>query len=155
MNRFLSLGVLSLVTLLFMSCGSVKEPPEFRDVSNVQIGALGGKDVDVSADVVLYNPNAYSYDIAKVVLEISNNGNVIAQIDQEVNKKLVSKEEVSIPVKTKVKVADFIKGDGLLGMLGSVLMKNVVFDFKGKVTVKAAGIPIPVDIEDQAKVKLN
>ena len=158
MNKFL-LFLLVSTTLLF-SCDIENRKPEFKRVENVKVNSVSARHTEVTADIIVYNPNSVSIFLNTTEIDVFANEMKISHISQTANTEITKKSEFKIPIKANMNLMDLIKDESsVLNIINSSLStfkdKKIELNFTGTAQFQVAGISFDVPIEYQEIVELN
>lgn len=104
------------------------------------------------ANATLYNPNKTRIKLRKVDLEVFVDGKSSATINQTLNLKVPSQSEFTIPIEVKLNLQKMGLADAVFGVLGGKKFK-IRYKGKIKITYKAVPVSVPVDYEDEIKIR--
>lgn len=116
MPRFL-FSFLVLLTC-FAACKSVQEP-EFKEFKNLRVLDYNQNHIEIAADAVLYNPNAFGINLSGAEIEVSIADEKLGVIEQNEFAKIEAGEEFVYPMKAKLDLKRL--KSGFLGKLGKAL----------------------------------
>lgn len=142
--RLVFVSVFSI--LLLSSCLTYKDV-QFQGVENFKIKKLDTKEVTISFDLKIYNPNNYKIKVKPSEVNILNKNDKLLGKAEILEKIVVQKEKTgSYPVTVKAKLSDvLISGGG--SILDLVKNRSTDIKFQGTVKVRARciGKKIPLD----------
>jgi|GEM_PF-1116735 len=158
MKNLLPLTVLFLSTLIIWGCNKPVKP-EFKKLNNVKFGSVmvdKGVGLNVSADALLNNPNAFGVTISKLDFEVFVDGTKVSDMVQEVSAEMPANSDFTLPLTFKVPLDKAFAG---FRPTISEMMKNraVTIKVKGDIYVKPAGVEfkLPFEYEDTYDVPLK
>lgn len=148
------------LTIFLFSCDMENRKPEYKRVENVQLKKFTAQKIEITADIIIFNPNGVSVYLNKTEIDVFANDIKVSHISQTENTEITKKSEFKIPLKAKFKPKDLIKNEGsVLDLFSNALksLKNKKIDlrYSGKATFMVAGIEIdvPIDYEDVIELK--
>lgn len=149
-----------IATTFLFSCDIENRKPEFKRVENVNVKSLSATLTEVTADVVVYNPNGVSVFLNSTEIDVFANDLKITHISQTENTEITKKSEFKIPIKANMNLMDLIKDEAsVLNIINSSLSgfkdKKVDLNFTGTAQFKVAGISFDVPIDYQEVVELK
>ena len=139
--------------IIFLSLYGCKpiEPVDFVEINNVLIKNSKNNELNISADIVLNNPNKAKITITKIDVEIYAEEILIVKINEQSPRELVNLAESTINVNGEVDIKNlekFINKKGLAIILGN---EDVGLHFKGEIEAKAYGIKDVINIDYSIK----
>ena len=136
---------LAIIFLFLIGCKPV-EPINFVEVQNVKISSSTDNQINISAEIVLDNPNKVKITINKVDVDIYVENNVIVSIEDDNPRELIESAESTLDIEGEVNLKnleDFLNKKGLAIILGN---DDVSLKFIGKIEAKAYGIKDEINI---------
>lgn len=127
------------------------EPVDFVEINNVLIKNSKNNELNISADIVLNNPNKANITITKIDVEIYAEEILIVKINEQSPRQLLNLAESTINVNGEVDIKNlekFINKKGLAIILGN---EDVGLHFKGEIEAKAYGIKDVINIDYSIK----
>ena len=139
--------------IIFLSLYGCKpiEPVDFVEINNVLIKNSKNNELNISADIVLNNPNNAKITITKIDVEIYAEEILIVKINEQSPRQLLNLAESTINVNGEVDIKNlekFINKKGLAIILGN---EDVGLHFKGEIEAKAYGIKDVINIDYSIK----
>jgi LEA14-like dessication related protein len=139
--------------IIFLSLYGCKpiEPVDFVEINNVLIKNSKNNELNISADIVLNNPNKANITITKIDVEIYAEEILIVKINEQSPRELLNLAESTINVNGEVDIKNlekFINKKGLAIILGN---EDVGLHFKGEIEAKAYGIKDVINIDYSIK----
>jgi LEA14-like dessication related protein len=139
--------------IIFLSLYGCKpiEPVDFVEINNVLIKNSKNNELNISADIVLNNPNKANITITKIDVEIYAEEILIVKINEQSPRQLLNLAESTINVNGEVDIKNlekFINKKGLAIILGN---EDVGLHFKGEIEAKAYGIKDVINIDYSIK----
>jgi LEA14-like dessication related protein len=139
--------------IIFLSLYGCKpiEPVDFVEINNVLIKNSKNNELNISADIVLNNPNKTNITITKIDVEIYAEEILIVKINEQSPRELLNLAESTINVNGEVDIKNlekFINKKGLAIILGN---EDVGLHFKGEIEAKAYGIKDVINIDYSIK----
>lgn len=155
MTRLSSIFLAS--TLLLLTACSKPQKPEFKGVDNITINMDGMEVIHVTGDAVFHNPNAIDIRITGTNLEVFIDGIPAGKLERELDNVLKANENSGIPIEVDLPTDKVFSNP--LQMIGGALQalggRKYTVQFKGTVTVKAAGINWDLPIDQTEEVSLT
>ena len=136
-----------VIIFLGLYCCKPIEPVEFVKINNVLIKNSKNNELNISADIVLKNPNKVKITISNIDVEIYAEEILIVKINEERPRELLNLAESTLNVIGEVDIKNlekFINKKGLAIILGN---EDVTLQFKGNIDVKAYGIKDEISID--------
>lgn len=132
-----------IAAALFSSCRKAQSP-EFRELKNISLQKLpfGTKQAELTADILLFNPNPFSVELKESDLDLYIGEQFLGKAKQTGKIRVPAKQTFSLPVSVRI--------------LSSILLQNsmkflsndpVLFGAKGSVSVGKAGVYKKIDID--------
>jgi len=115
-QRYILLVLFSV--LFFSACKSVQEP-EFREFKNLRVIDSNSQSIEIAADAVLYNPNAFGINLTGAEFEVSIADENLGIIKQNKAAKIEPGEEFVYPMTAVLDLKNL--KSGFLGKLGKAL----------------------------------
>lgn len=149
-----------LSSVFFLSCNIEKQKPQFRGIENVNVKSLQTTLTEVSADVVVYNPNSVSIKLNRIEIDVFANEIKLSHISQTKSVSIEKKSEHKIPIKSNINLIDLIQNESsILNIINSSLSgfqeKKVNLDFVGTSEFEIAGLKFVLPIKYQEVIELN
>jgi LEA14-like dessication related protein len=140
-----------LAALVFIGSCSPKEKVELRKIKDIVVDATA--EPMLRANAVLYNPNNLRMTLRKIDMEVFVDGKKAALIDQKLKTRVPAQAEFTVPLELKLNLKELGFFDTVLAVLGGKRMK---IRYKGSIrlTYKTVPITIPVDYEDEIRVRI-
>lgn len=147
-------------SVLLFSCDIENRKPEFKRVENVKVKSLSTTLTEVTADIIVYNPNGVSVTLNTTEIDVFANDLKISHISQTKNTEITKKSEFKIPLKANLNLMDLIKDESsILNIINSGLSsykdKKIDLNFTGTAQFQVAGIAFDVPIEHQEVVEIK
>lgn len=148
---------LFIIILSFNACNVQKLSPEFRGFENVKLKNISTTDTEVTANVVLYNPNKMKIVLLNTKVDVYANELKLSEIIHDQQSVLAKKAEIRIPVVIHFKLTDLVKKDNsIMDVIQSAVNaykdKSVQFKFVGNAQFKVAGLPFNVPVNHVEKI---
>jgi LEA14-like dessication related protein len=145
---------IAIVILLFtttFSCKTPKEDVVLRRIKDVVVDA--SDEPMLKANAILYNPNNVKMKLRKIDIEVFVDGKPSAIIDQTLNMIIPANSEFTVPLEVKLNLKKMGFLDTVFGVIGG---KKFKIRYKGniKITYKALPLRVPVDYEDEVRIRL-
>jgi LEA14-like dessication related protein len=147
---FKTLGFAGICLITFMT--SCREPKdlEFRSFKNISIENIGFSAANLNVDVLFYNPNNFGLELNRTDLDIFIDSAYLGHSSQDLQIKVPSRDEFSIPMKVQLDMKNLLKNS-----LSGLLNKQVMIRMIGKVRVGKAGVYKTFDLNYQTMQKLS
>jgi len=149
----LLLTVMLLSMLMFSACIAYKKP-EFRSVSNLGIASFSADTIKLEADVMMYNPNGFSFKVKEVNMDAMISGIELKGVRQRGEVKIRGKQDFAIPISISLPTAKLFN-NFLSAMAFAAKKKELDIQYTGNVKLKAYGIPYNIPVEYDGKVGLG
>ena len=151
MNVFKQLLVVSVLGLLFSSCGKV-EAPEFRNLNNFKVKKIDLQKADLGFSVTYYNPNKFGVSVKEAAIDVFVDSVYLGKFVQEQEVDVIRKSEFSLPLKGSVSIAKALQLN-----LNDLTNRQVLLKAHGEVKVGKAGVFItrPISYQGKHRVDLN
>ena len=153
MSILTSMRSFLLILFLFLTCLSCapKEDVVLRRIRDVVVDVT--TDPMLKANAILYNPNNVKMKLRKIEIEVYVDDKLSATIDQALNMKIPAKNEFTVPLEVKLNLKKMGFLDTVFGVIGG---KKFKIRYKGNIKINYKGLPIrvPVDYEDEIRVRL-
>ena len=136
---------LIIIFLFFFSCKPI-EPVDFIEIKNVNINSSINNQINISADIVLENPNKVKIIIDNVNLDIYAEDIILVNINENQSRKLTASSRTTVNITGDVNLKNlekFLNKKGLSIILGN---DDVKLKFIGKIEAKAYGIKDEISI---------
>ena len=130
---------LIIIFVFFFSCKPI-EPVNFVEIKNVNINSSINNQINISADIVLENPNKVKIIIDNVNLDIYAEDIILVNINENQSRKLTASSRTTVNITGDVNLKNlekFLNKKGLAIILGN---DDVKLKFIGKIEAKAYGI---------------
>lgn len=141
---------LTIISLLVLaSCSSITEP-SLVDVKNVKVLDMNKDKVDITADMIFNNPNAFALDLAKANIVASIDSVEVSTITQEYDAIMPANADFPMPVRITMDLKKLYQQDGLMAISkGLKIMSQRKLDvhFKGTIKVGKGGVKVSAPID--------
>lgn len=145
------------IIIIAIWCWSCETPeaPEFRRVENIQIDILGENGARIEGDAVFFNPNTTRVKIKNVNLDVEVEDKKVASMDREYDIKVQGLKEFTVPLDVTVSLKELN-----MDLMNTALMlfggekKKVRYTGEVKINVYGFNYEVPIDYEDEIKIKL-
>jgi len=133
------------------------EPPVFKFISNVKVEEVNLKNIRLTAEAVLFNPNKVSATVQSLDVDVIANGVNIGKVSQEVEAKAAGNSDFIIPLIANIPPEKiFQKGGGFIGgLLSALTNKEIATQYQGTIRVKILGIGIDVPVDNAEVVPIR
>jgi LEA14-like dessication related protein len=150
MKKFSYIFLLFLIAIFFLtSCGNLKEP-DFRNIDNVWLGQIGGKETTLHLDVHYFNPNKTRIVLKKAEGDVWLDGVYAGKFDVDSLVHIAGNSEFRIPVLFKADMKNFLINSAL-----AYADKQVLIKVEGKAKVGKAGIFVKYPVHYEGKQNLR
>ncbi len=158
MKNIVPLTIIVLSSILIFGC---KEPvkPEYKKMTNVKFNSImanKGVSLNISADVILNNPNFVGVTISKMDFDVFVEGIKVSDMVQDVSKKMPANSDFTLPLNFNVPLMKVFAG--FKPTIADLMKKRTVkVKIIGDIFVKPAGVEfkLPVEYEDTYDVPLK
>ena len=136
---------LIIIFVFFFSCKPI-EPVNFVEIKNVNINSSINNQINISADIVLENPNKVKIIIDNVNLDIYAEDIILVNINENQSRELTASSRTTVNITGDVNLKNlekFLNKKGLAIILGN---DDVKLKFIGKIEAKAYGIKDEISI---------
>ena len=136
---------LIIIFVFFFSCKPI-EPVDFVEIKNVNINSSINNQINISADIVLENPNKVKIIIDNVNLDIYAEDIILVNINENQSRELTASSRTTVNITGDVNLKnleEFLNKKGLAIILGN---DDVKLKFIGKIEAKAYGIKDQISI---------
>jgi len=110
-----SLIVISCIFLFAINACTPKlkpDPPVFKDVRNVKVQEVNMKNIKLTAEAVLFNPNKMGATVQSIDVDVIANGVNVGKVSQEVETKIEGNSEFIIPLIADIPPKKYFKRVG-------------------------------------------
>jgi len=151
-------NLILLLTLCFSiySC-SVKEPPLFKGIENIEVVDSNSKMISLKADAIFENQNDVGGEIKSDNISIYINDIKLAQLSSD-NFDVPARKEFTVPLKVNISTDSIlkIKGTNAIGsLLNSLINKQIKVQYKGDIVYKKFGFSYVYPVDETEMVKLD
>lgn len=142
-------GYFLVLLFVFGSCSF--EEVQFKEAVNFKLKKIEGRNVSVSFDAILNNPNGYNLKVKPSTFDLHINGEHVGNIklDERINIVKKSESTVAVPV-----TAEVLKG-ALPKLIAGALKKTATVRIIGTVKGGAAGFPVRKKIDETREIPLR
>lgn len=139
---------------LFMACSTPKEP-EFQSIANPKVVKFNMREVQVTADIVMNNPNNFSLDMSEMEVDVYVNDVHVGKSTQTDLSKIPADSNFNVPMKFDFSPKKVFNIGSLGGILGALNDKKMKVKYKGFITLKAldSDWKVPFDYDDEMDLK--
>lgn len=149
-----SLFAVALICLL-VGCSAPQEP-SLHSISNVEIVTLSRDAIEITADMVLTNPNPFSLDLAKADLQAMVDEVVLADIDQTYDAVMPADTLFAMPIAVKMDLKK-LYGDNPLAAIGQAMQimsdRHLDVRFVGTIDAGKGAVKMAIPIDQVEPVK--
>jgi len=151
---------LLLSGILLFSCTLDNKKPEFRRIENLEVKSLNTILTEITADVVVYNPNGVSAKLNTMEIDVFANELKLTHISQTNNISIAKKTEFIVPLKANMNLMDLIKNESsIINLINSGLSgfteKKIDLNFVGTAEFEVAGLKLDIPISHKEVIELN
>ena len=136
---------LAIIFLFLIWCKPI-EPVNFVEVQNVKINSSIDNQINISAEIVLDNPNKVKITIEYIDVDIFAEDIILVDINENEPRELSESSETTVKITGEVNLKnleEFLNKKGLAIILGG---DDVSLKFAGTIQAKAYGIKDEIDI---------
>jgi LEA14-like dessication related protein len=144
-NLHLPFFLCLLVSSLFLSCRSFKEP-EFRGIENVRVSELGIKESNLTLDLHYFNLNKSSLSLKEAEGDAWLDGSPLGHFIIDTLIQIPANADFGLPVKLKMDMNYFLRNT-----FNAFINKDVLVKIEGKARVGKGGIFIRYPIHYEGK----
>jgi len=156
MNRhsFILFSILILTLGSLSSCVSL-QAPTFQSVEKVEVAKSTLKEITITGNVLMNNPNQKAIDLKEMQIKMLSNGNDLGTFMQEVSTSIEAKSDFTIPFAISFDPKQM--GESLLStVLSAMSDQKLKLSFRGFVKVqgkdKKRGFKIPIIYSQSLKL---
>ena len=143
------------ISFITIQTANAFEVPELIKLKAWKLEKVKGGALELSCKAVFYNPNKVKAKLTDVDLEVYFGNTKVGNINQADGKvKIISASAFEIPLTIKFSPETNAAGY-FSGFLTAFGMQDFVIRMKGKIKVKAMGIPIKIGIDESEDVNLR
>lgn len=128
---------------------AVAEPsaPEYLRTKNWKIEKVSGTILELTAEVVFYNPNKVKAKLRDLDLDIFLNEKFLGKVIQDNMVKIPGKSSFDIPIRFKF---DLSKSElGLSSLLGLLSNNKFIVDMKGFLKANVFALPFKIKLDER------
>lgn len=142
-------GYFFVLLFIFSSCSY--ENVEFREAVDFKLKKIEGRNLSISFDAILNNPNGYNLKIKPSTFDLHINGEHVGIVKLDERIKIIKKSEstVAVPV-----TAEVLKG-ALPKLIAGALRKTATVRIVGTVKGGASGFPVRKKIDETREIPLR
>tara|TARA_X000000368_G_scaffold113613_1_gene88600 strand:+ start:75 stop:536 length:462 start_codon:yes stop_codon:yes gene_type:complete len=136
---------LAIIFLFLIGCKPI-EPVNFVEVQNVKINSSTDNQINISAEIVLDNPNKVKITIEYIDVDIFAEDIILVDINENEPRELSESSQTTVNITGEVNLKnleEFLNKKGLAIILGG---DDVSLKFVGTIQAKAYGIKDEIDI---------
>lgn len=139
-----------LPLLVFLSCSTPKGF-EYKGVNNVKVNNIGFEYLDLSLNLVYFNPNNFRVDLKKVDCEVYIDNRYLGKYALDTLMHIPKKQNFELPSRLRVSMGGVLKNAFSLFMNKEVLIK-----VKGKTKIGKGSIffDVPFNYETRQTISL-
>jgi LEA14-like dessication related protein len=146
-----------LASLFVISSCTVSEAPEFLELTNFKAKIVNVNKIQVHADAKFFNPNDVGCELIGTDISVFANGVDVGKVNQTKIIAIDNNSDFILPTSISFSPKEvFKKNGGLLnGALSALTSKEVDIQYLGSITLRKAGIPFQISIDETQKVPLK
>ena len=136
---------IAIIFLFLIGCKPI-EPVNFVEVQNVKINSSTDNQINISAEIVLDNPNKVKITIEYIDVDIFAEDIILVDINENDPRELSESSQTTVNITGEVNLKnleEFLNKKGLAIILGG---DDVSLKFVGTIQAKAYGIKDKIDI---------
>jgi LEA14-like dessication related protein len=150
-----TIKIISVALALLLALSSCKVyPPVYKRVENFAAHAVTRDGVQLSGNLVFYNPNKFGFHVHEILMNVELEGKHVLTAGQ-LSEVVVNKgSEFTIPLDLVIK-PDMTFNEIIKDVFK--IFKNKQFDLtiSGTIVLKALGVKIPITIKDNEKIDIT
>lgn len=145
---FLRIGIITLISFVFLTSCFDYEDVEFKGVQNVGIEGRSEGNITLRIDMKVNNPNNYNIKIKKSALDVYVNGSRVGRTKMKNN--IVLKKNYQEVYPLYLSLSEKELKSSALSTIGSFLKGSMKVRIKGDIKAKVYGVgkKFPIDIEE-------
>ena len=145
---FLRIGIITLISFVFLTSCFDYEDVEFRGVQNVGLEGRSEGNITLRIDMKVNNPNNYNIKIKKSALDVYVNGSRVGRTKMKNN--IVLKKNYQEVYPLYLSLSEKELKSSALSAIGSFLKGSMKVRIKGDIKAKVYGVgkKFPIDIEE-------
>lgn len=145
---FLRIGIITLISFVFLTSCFDYEDVEFKGVQNVGIEGRSEGNITLRIDMKVNNPNNYNIKIKKSALDVYVNGSKVGRTKMKNN--IVLKKNYQEVYPLYLSLSEKELKSSALSTIGSFLKGSMKVRIKGDIKAKVYGVgkKFPIDIEE-------
>jgi len=145
---FLRIGIITLISFVFLTSCFDYEDVEFRGVQNVGLEGRSEGNITLRIDMKVNNPNNYNIKIKKSALDVYVNGSKVGRTKMKNN--IVLKKNYQEVYPLYLSLSEKELKSSALSTIGSFLKGSMKIRIKGDIKAKVYGVgkKFPIDIEE-------
>ncbi len=145
---FLRIGIITLISFVFLTSCFDYEDVEFRGVQNVGLEGRSEGNITLRIDMKVNNPNNYNIKIKKSALDVYVNGSKVGRTKMKNN--IVLKKNYQEVYPLYLSLSEKELKSSALSAIGSFLKGSMKVRIKGDIKAKVYGVgkKFPIDIEE-------
>lgn len=140
-----------LLALLFILGSCNFEEIQLKGTDNLKLESITGRNISITFDVILNNPNKHTFKIKPAVFDLYINGNKVGLA--HLNETLIIYKKAELPIKTPVtlELAEGSLATLLLGLIRKTASVRIV----GKVKGSVSGFSKTKEIDETREIPLK
>ena len=139
---FSSISLMLMIISVVSSC-SFKDALKVTSIKDVR-PSLENKMVGITASLEIENSNFFNVSIKPSKIFVSIDDKTLGELTLTEKLVISSKSKETYPLKFRFQLAE----GALFKILSTVLKRDVNLTFKGKIKVKALGLPVPIQLNE-------
>ena len=150
---FLRIGIITLISFVFLTSCFDYEDVEFRGVQNVGLEGRSEGNITLRIDMKVNNPNNYNIKIKKSALDVYVNGSKVGRTKMKNN--IVLKKNYQKVYPLYLSLSEKELKSSALSTIGSFLKGSMKVRIKGDIKAKVYGVgkKFPIDIEEPVNLR--
>ena len=150
---FLRIGIITLMSFVFLTSCFDYEDVEFKGVQNVGLEGRSEGNITLRIDMKVNNPNNYNIKIKKSALDVYVNGSKVGKTKMKNN--IVLKKNYQEVYPLYLSLSEKELKSSALSTIGSFLKGSMKIRIKGDIKAKVYGVgkKFPIDIEEPVNLR--
>lgn len=153
-NYFLKL-LLAFILCLAYSVSYAFEVPSFVKIKDWHIEKVGSLQIIITAKAVYYNPNKVKAKLSSVDLNAFIGETKLGKIEQ-VSKTIKIKKQQAFEIPLRIDIRpETSSWTYIQSVMNGLSMQDFILNIRGRFTIKAAGLPIKVSLDEKEELNLK
>lgn len=145
--------ILSTAFFLFLGC-AINEKPEFLGVDNIKLIDASSQLIVLSANANFKNPNNIGGKLLTEGIKVYINDIETAHLVSE-EFEVPAKDLFTIPLTVQVPTDSIFNDKSIVGLLGSLLNKNINVHYQGDIKYKVMGFSHKYKVDKKEDIKIK